>query len=138
MRTRLEHGKPQEKVQECGFRRNIGGSTWRAKGSSPSYLPKIHPWIPSKALKKKKMKKEENKGHESISNPPIFGLLFHSYESISFCFSLFHNELQQTSHNYSYISNSLILYSYQVTTMRIILNYYFIFARFICNGQIYE
>ena len=75
---------------------------------------------------------------KSNSNPSlIFSPLFHSYEGLSSCFFLiFHNELQQISHTYTYTSNSLIFYSYQVTTMRIILNYRIIFARFICNGQI--
>ena len=67
---------------------------------------------------------------KSNSNPPlIFGPLFHTYESLSSYFSLlFHNKLQQTSHTNSYISNSLILYSYKLTTMNIISNYHFIFA----------
>jgi len=71
-----------------------------------------------------------------IPNPPLtFDLLSHPYESLSFYFSLlFHNELQQTSHTHSYISNFLILYSYQVTTMRIIFNYCFIFAPCIFNS----
>jgi len=74
---------------------------------------------------------------ESNFNPsPIFGPLLHPYEGLlSSCFSLlFHNKLQQTSHTHSYISNFLILYSYQVTTMRIIFNYCFIFAPCICNS----
>ena len=77
---------------------------------------------------------------KSNSNPPpIFGPLFHPYESLSSYFSLlFHNELQQTSHTNSYISNSLILYSYKVTTMSIISNYHFIFAWFISNGYIWN
>ena len=76
--------------------------------------------------------------HATKSNsypPPTFGPLSHPYESLSFYFSLiFHNKLQQTSHTHSYISNFLILYSYQVTTMRIIFNYCFIFASCICNS----
>ena len=71
-----------------------------------------------------------------IPNPPLtFDLLSHPYESLSFYFSLlFHNELQQTSQTHSYISNFLILYLYQLTTMRIIFNYCFIFASCICNS----
>ena len=73
-------------------------------------------------------------GFKSYSNPPPTLLLapYSTHTRVSRLISLSYFIMnQQTSYSCSYISNSLILYSYQVTTMRIILNYHFIFARFI-------